>query len=45
MLLSRCTICGNKKSKFIRKQEAQGLLSDLGIKTPFSKVPLFNLLL
>ena len=45
MLLSRCTICGNKKSKFIRKQEPQGLLSDLRIKTPLSKVPLFNLLL
>ena len=34
MLLSNCAICGSKKSKFIKKQEANGLLSSLGIKTP-----------
>ena len=38
MILSECSICGSKKSKFINKQEAKGLLSKLGIKTPFSKL-------
>ena len=40
MLLSSCAICNSKKSKFIKNQEAQGLLSNLGIRTPLSKVPL-----
>ena len=34
MVLSKCAICGSKKSKFIKNQEAKGLLSNLGIKTP-----------
>ena len=38
MLLSNCTICGGKKSKFIKNQEAKGLLSNLGIRIPLSKV-------
>ena len=38
MILSKCAICGSKKSKFINKQEAKGLLSNLGIKTPLSKI-------
>ena len=38
MILSKCAICGSKKSKFIKKQEARGLLSKLGIKTPLSKI-------
>ena len=42
MILSKCAICGSKKSKFIKKQEAKGLLSNLGIKTPLSKVPLLG---
>ena len=33
MILSKCTICGGKKSRFIKKQEAKELLSKLGIKT------------
>ena len=37
MILSKCTICNGNKSKFINKQEAKGLLSKLGIKTPLSK--------
>ena len=41
MILSKCTICGSKKSKFIKKQEAKELLSNLGIKTPLSKIPRF----
>ena len=39
MILSKCAICGCKKSKFINKQEASGLLSKLGI-TPLSKIPI-----
>ena len=39
MLLSKCAICGSKKSRFIKNQEAKGLLSNLGIRTPLSKVP------
>ena len=35
MILSKCAICSAKKSKFIKEQEAKGLLSNLGIKTPF----------
>ena len=42
MLLSRCVICGSKKSVFIKKQEASGILSSLGLKTPLSKVPLLG---
>ena len=40
MILSKCAICGSRKSKCIKKQEAKGLLSNLGIKTPLSKIPL-----
>ena len=39
MILSKCAICSSRKSKFINKQEAKGLLSNLGIKTPLSKIP------
>ena len=42
MILSKCAICGSKKSKSIRKQEAKGKLSSLGIKTPLSKIPLLG---
>ena len=42
MLLSKCAICGSKKSIFIKNQEAKGLLSNLGIKTPLSKVPILG---
>ena len=41
-ILSKCAICGNKKSRFIKNQEAKGLLSNLGIKTPLSKVPILG---
>ena len=40
MILSRCALCGNKTSKFIKEQEAKGLLSNLGIRTSLSKVPI-----
>ena len=42
MILSKYVICGSKKSKFIKKQQAKGLLSKLGIKTPLSKVPILG---
>ena len=42
MLLSNCTICGSKKSRFIKKQEANGILNSLGFKAPLSKIPLFD---
>ena len=41
-ILSKCAICGSKKSKFIKKQEAKGLLSNLGIRTPLSKIPILG---
>ena len=42
MILSKCAICGSKKSRFIKNQEAKGLLSKLGIKTPFNKLPILG---
>ena len=42
MILSKCTICGIKKSKFIKEQQAKGLLSNLGIRTPLNKIPLLG---
>ena len=45
MILSKCAICGSKKSKFIKKQETKGILSILGIKTPLSKIPLLGYVL
>ena len=44
MIQSNCANCGNKKSRFIKEQQAIGILSNLGIKTPLSKVPLLNIL-
>ena len=44
MMLSKCSVCNNKKSKFIKEQEARGLLSNLGIRAPLSKIPLLNVL-
>ena len=45
MLLSKCAMCDSKKSKFIKEQEASGLLSSLGIKTPLSNISLLGPLL
>ena len=42
MILSKCTICGIKKSRFIKNQEAKGLLSNLGVRTPLSKIPVLS---
>ena len=42
MILSRCAICGSRKTRFIKNQEAKSLLSNLGIRTPLSKVPILG---
>ena len=42
MILSRCEICNSEKFKFINQQEGKGLSSELGIKTPLSKIPLLG---
>ena len=42
MILSKCAICGSKKSRFIKNQKAKGLLSNLGVRTPLCKVPLLG---
>ena len=42
MILSKCAICGSKKSRFIKQQQAIGLLSNLGIRTPLNKIPLLG---
>ena len=42
MILSKCAICGSKKSRFIKNQEAKGLLGNLGVRTPLSKVPILG---
>ena len=38
MILSKCVICGSKKSKFIKEKQAKGLLSNLGVRTPLNKI-------
>ena len=42
IMQSKCSVCGIKKSRFVKEQEAKGLLSNLGIKTPLSKIPLLT---
>ena len=42
MALSKCATSGSKKSRFIKNQEAKGLLSNLGVRTPLSKVPILG---
>ena len=42
MILSKCAICGSKESKFIKKQEAEDLLNNLGIRTRLSNIPLLG---
>ena len=44
ILKSICSVCNNKKSRFISKHEGSGLLSSLGIITPLSKIPGLNIL-
>ena len=42
IILSKCAICGSKKSKFIKQQEAKGLLSNLGLRTPLNEIPVLG---
>ena len=44
IMQSKYAECGIKKSRFVKEQEAKGLLSNLGTKTPLSKIPLLNVL-
>ena len=44
IMQSKCPVCGIKKSRFVKEQEAKGLLSNLGIKTLLRKIPLLNIL-
>ena len=44
LMQSTCSVCKNKKSRLVKEQDAKGLLSNLGIKTPLSKIPLLNVL-
>ena len=44
VMQSKCSVCGVKKSRLVKEQKAKGLLSNLGIKTPSSKIPLLNIL-
>ena len=39
---SKCEVCGIKKSRFVREQEAKELLSNLGIKTQLTKILLLG---
>ena len=40
----KCSVCKNEKSQFVKEQDAKVLLSNLGIKTPLSKIPSLNVL-
>ena len=42
MLSSKCAICDSKKPRFIKNEEAKGLLSNLGVTTALSKVPILG---
>ena len=44
VLKSTCSVCNNKKSRFVSKNKGTGLLSSLGIRTPLSKIPGLNIL-
>ena len=44
VMQSKCSVCRIKKPRFVKEQEAKGLLSNLGMKTPLSKIPLLNVL-
>ena len=42
IVLPKCAICDRKKSRFIKNQDAKGLLSDLIVRAPLSKVPILG---
>ena len=41
-LSSKCVVCGSKKSRFIKEQEASGILSSVAIRATLSKIPIFG---
>ena len=43
-LSSKCVVCGSKQSRYMKEQEAEGLLSNFEIKTTLSKIPLLKIL-
>ena len=43
-LSSKCVVCGSKRSRIMKEQEAKGFLTNLGTKTPINKIPLLNVL-
>ena len=44
IMQSKCPVCGIKKSRFVKEQEAKNLLSNLGIRATLRKIPLLNVL-
>ena len=44
IMQSKCPVCRIKKSRFVKHQKPKDLLSNLGIKTLLSKIPLLNVL-
>ena len=42
MMSSKCAVCDSRKSRFIKNQEAKGLSSNLGLRTPLNKVPILG---
>ena len=42
ILLSKCAICSSKKSRFMKEQEAKGILRSLGLKAPLNKIPILG---
>ena len=42
IMQSKCAVCGIKKSRFVKEEEAKELLSSLGLKTPLNKIPLLG---
>ena len=44
VIQSKYPVCGIKKSRSVKEQQAKGLLSNLAIKIPLIKIPLLNIL-
>ena len=42
MLSSKCVVCSNEKSRFIKEQEASGIFSTVAIRTPLRKIPVLG---
>ena len=45
IMQAKCAVCEIKKKRFVKEQETKGLLSNLGIKTPLSEIPLLKIVL